>query len=129
VTVVDNLESVFEDCTKVQFERWVTKFIPDWQYGFVSAHGTGDYGAALSFTIQDCLKRRCEGLLIATDIAGAFDRCWWERMINRLRSAGMRGRALKLMVSYLKDRFIKVVAAGLSSSLKQIFSGVPQGAK
>ena len=33
------------------------------------------------------------------------------------------------MRSYLRDRFIQVVASGCSSSHKQIFSGVPQGAK
>ena len=43
ITVLDNLEAVFEDCTKVQFEKWITHFIPDWQYGFVSEHGTTDY--------------------------------------------------------------------------------------
>ena len=129
VTVLDNLETVFEDCTKQQFEKWITAFIPEWQYGFVSKHGTTDYGTAISFTLQACLKRRQKGLLIATDIAGAFDRCWWKRILNRLEAAGMRGRALKLMRSYLQERFIQVVAAGRSSSLKQIFSGVPQGAK
>ena len=88
VTVLDNLETVFEDCTKQQFEKWITSFIPDWQYGFVTKHGTTDYGTALSFTLQDCLERRQEGILIATDIAGAFDRCWWERILNRLKTAG-----------------------------------------
>ena len=129
VTVLDNLESVFEECTKQQFEKWITSFIPEWQYGFVSQHGTADYGAALAFTLQDCLERRQEGLLIATDIAGAFDRCWWKRLLNRLRAAGLRGKALQLMRSYLRNRFIQVVVSGCSSSLKQIYSGVPQGAK
>ena len=129
VTVLDNFESVFEECTKQQFEKWISSFIPDWQYGFVSQHGTVDYGAALAFTLQDCLERRQEGILIATDIAGAFDRCWWKRLLNRLRAAGLRGKALQLLRSYLRDRFIQVVASGCSSSLKQIFSGVPQGAK
>ena len=75
VTVLDNRDSVFEDFAKHQFEKWVFSFIPEWQFGFVSEHGTVDYGAALAFTMQDCLERRQEGLLIATDIAGAFDRC------------------------------------------------------
>ena len=129
VTVLDNLEGVFEDVIKPQFEAWISEFIPDWQYGFVSNYGTDDYGAALSFTLNDCIERRAEGILIATDIKGAFDRCWWERMKNRLRKKGMRGRALKLMESYLLRRFIQVVIAGMKSSVKQIYSGVPQGAK
>ena len=58
VTVIDNLEGVFEGVTKSQLEAWITRFIPDWQYGFLSDHGTVDYGAAMSLTLQDCLERR-----------------------------------------------------------------------
>ena len=75
ITVLINCESVFEDVTKPQFEVWVTKSIPDWQFGFVSKHGMLDYGVALSITLQDCLERRGQGILIATGIKGAFDRC------------------------------------------------------
>ena len=50
-------------------------------------------------------------------------------MRNRLHKKGMRGDALKLMKSYLFRRFIQVVASGISSSLKQIHNGVPQGGK
>ena len=41
----------------------------------------------------------------------------------------MRGNALKLMRDYLHNRFIQVITSGLFSSLKQMFSGVPQGGK
>ena len=41
----------------------------------------------------------------------------------------MRGKALQIMMWYLKHRFIAVVESGLSSSLKRIFSGVPHGGK
>jgi hypothetical protein len=127
--VLINCESVFEDATKHRFEVWVTKSIPDWQFGFVSKHGTLDYGVALSITLPDCLERRSQGILIATDVKGTFDRCRLLWMLNRLRAKGMRGRALKLIRDYLYRRFIAVVAARLSSSKRQIFSGVPQGGK
>jgi hypothetical protein len=76
-------------------------------------------------TIQDCLNRRKQGILIATDIRGAFDRCWWARMKRRLKKKGMRKRALRLLKCYLNKRFLKVVAQGTESSLKEIFSSVP----
>ena len=116
VSVLDNIESAFEDVVKPQFEGWILHFIPDWQYGFVSGHGTDDYGADLSFTIQKCLEARKEGILIATDIKGAFDRCWWKRLVNRLRKRGLRRKALKLFRNYLHLRFIQVVMSGKSSS-------------
>jgi len=129
--VVDNLSlaAVFEDVVKPQFEAWACKFIPDWQYGFIPECGTIDYGAALTLKIQDCLERRKQGVLVATDIQGAFDRCWWARMKKRLKKKGLRRRALRLIRSYLFKRFLKVVAQGKESSLEEIFSSVPQGGK
>ena len=105
------------------------EIIPDWQYGFIPECGTTDYGAALTFTIQDCLQRRKQGILIPSDIRGAFDRWWWKRVKNRLKKLGMRKRALRLFKSYLFKRFLRVVSSGESSSLKEIFSSVPQGGK
>ena len=50
-------------------------------------------------------------------------------MKSRLKAKGMRRKALKLLYSYLHKRFLKVVHNGEKSSAKEIFSGVPQGAK
>ena len=50
-------------------------------------------------------------------------------MKNRLKAKGMRRQALHLFRDYLFNRFIEVVAAGRTSGMKQIFSGVPQGGK
>ena len=41
----------------------------------------------------------------------------------------MSGRALHLIKDYLHERHIQVVAGGKASSKKEIYSGVPQGAK
>ena len=41
----------------------------------------------------------------------------------------MSGKALKLMKSYLYQRYLKVIGRGKASELREIFSGVPQGGK
>ena len=64
VQCLDNIELAFEDVLMPQLEKWLAKFIPEWQYGFLKKIGTLDYGAALSLTIQDCLERRKEGVLV-----------------------------------------------------------------
>ena len=79
--------------------------------------------------MQDCLERRKQGVLIPTDIKGAFDRCWWKRLKNRLKKKGMRKRALTLIKHYLFQRFLRVVANGTASQKKEIFSSVPPGGK
>jgi hypothetical protein len=111
-----------------QLYVWISSFIPVSQFGFLKGCGTVDYGAAVAFPLLKTLEHRREGILVSLDVAGAFDRCWWSRIKSRLAAKGMRGRALALFKDYLSRRFIRVVAGGKSSSTREIFSGVPQGA-
>ena len=117
-----------------QFDEWTSHFVPDNQFGFVKKPGTADYGVTLAFAIIKHLNdrgdgKRGEGILISLNVAGAVGRIRWARLKNRLKAKGVRGKALKLMYSYIKDRFIQVVASGDSSGFEEIFSGAPQGAK
>ena len=91
--------------------------------------GTNDYGAMLAYKAHEVLNAGREGIMVSLDVKGAFDRVWWSRLKKKLKVRGMTGKAFKLMKSYFYHRNIKVVAGGVSSSLKAIYSGVPQGAK
>ena len=129
IQVLNNLSSIFEDTVSPQLAKWIAIFTPDVQFGFTDDCGCLDYGAALSFLITDCLERRGEGIAIATDVKGAFDRSWWAMIKKKLKKRGMKKRALRLAKSYLYKRFLRVVSKGKASQLKEIFSGVPQGGK
>jgi hypothetical protein len=129
VTVLKNVSLLFESVIDDQFDRWTSRFVPQSQFGFVKGCGTTDYGAAMSFKIHDVLEQRDEILVVSLDVKGAFDRVWWARLKNRLAARGMSGRALHLIKDYLHERHIQVVAGGKASSKKEIYSGVPQGAK
>jgi hypothetical protein len=50
-------------------------------------------------------------------------------MKKRLKKKGLRKRALRLIKSYLHKRYLQVVSQGSTSTLKEIFSSVPQGGK
>ena len=91
------MSTTFEDVIEDQFDVWITKFIPDEQYGFLRGCGTTDYGATLLFNMLCVRERRGEGVLVVLDVKGAFDRCWWSKLKVRLEKAGMCGRALKLI--------------------------------
>ena len=129
LSVLVNLSVYMEDCIEPQFDVWMRHFTPDCQFGFVKGTGTDDYGAALTMTMLVQLDNRGEGILVSLDVKGAFDRVWWSRLKARLQAKGMTGKALKLLRDYLWRRFIQVVHGGDASELKEIFSGVPQGAK
>jgi hypothetical protein len=129
VIVLNNLESVFEATVEEQLYAWIEPLIPECQFGFLRKCGTSDHGLLLSSMMISCLERRSQGVLISLDVKGAFDRCWWSKMLARLRRAGMKGRALRLMKDYFRKRFIQVVSGGDKSECRQVFSGVPQGAR
>jgi hypothetical protein len=128
VTVLDCLSLCMERVLDPQFDAFILKFIPDSQYGFRKRCGAQDYGAALCMKLHAALERNMEAILVSLDVAGAFDKVWWAALLKNLWHCGCRGRAHKLMRSYLCARFLCVVALGEASKRMEFFCGVPQGA-
>ena len=123
-----NISVVFEKVVHPQLYTWIAKFIPVTQFGFLKAVGSREYGCTLMFKMLSVLERRGEGILISLDVKGAFDRVWWAFLKVKLEARGMEGKALALIKDYLYKRFLQVVCQGDTSTLLEIFSGVPQGA-
>ena len=61
------------------------------------------------------------------DISKAFDRVWHEGLIYKLKCIGIKDNALKVIESFLNNRFQRVVLNGQSSDWESISAGVPQG--
>ena len=74
VQVLINGELVFEGVLGPQLFKFLEKFIPPSQFGFIKKCGTQDYGALLVLVIFSALERGNEILIISLDVAGAFDR-------------------------------------------------------
>ena len=64
---------------------------------------------------------------IFLDIRKAFDSVNHEILIEKLGRYGIRGTPLKLLVSFLQNRYQSVFINGTKSEAKQIKCGVPQG--
>jgi len=65
--------------------------------------------------------------VIFLDFAKAFDKVPRERLLEKLRAHGVRGRALNWIRSWLTGRKQRVVLNGKYSSWAEVLSGVPQG--
>ena len=127
VSVMPTLALLFECVIGSQMYNFIAPFIPQNQYGFVKGTGAQDCGATIAFTATQALNRRQECRIVSLDIKGAFDRIWWNGLLNHLCSIGFHQRAYSLMESYLSDRYLFVVANGQDSSLYPITAGIPQG--
>jgi hypothetical protein len=65
--------------------------------------------------------------VVFLDISKAFDRVWHAGLLNKLKGAGIRGRLLSWLKSYLTDRQQRVTINGAKSPWGKILAGVPQG--
>ena len=61
------------------------------------------------------------------DISKAFDKVWHDGLLYKLKRNGINGDLLKLIESFLSDRYQRVVLNGQTSKWNKITAGVPQG--
>ena len=105
------------------------KLFTDCQSGFIP--GDSCVAQLLSITHEiyksfDCIPPAdTRGTFL--DISKAFDKVWHEGLIFKLKTYGIDGDLLKLLINYLGDRKQRVVWNGQTSSWKNILAGVPQG--
>ncbi len=61
------------------------------------------------------------------DFAKAFDKVWHKGLLYKIKKFGIKGNLHKWLKSYLSNRKQWVVLNGVSSYLKELRAGVPQG--
>ena len=61
------------------------------------------------------------------NISKAFDRVWHKGLLYKLKCMGINGNFLKLVESFLSNRYQRVVLNGHASSWADVKAGVPQG--
>ena len=61
------------------------------------------------------------------DISKAFDKVWHDGLLYKLKRNGINCDLLKLIESFLSDRYQRVILNGQTSKWNEITAGVPQG--
>ena len=64
---------------------------------------------------------------IFLDTSKAFDEVWFDGPIYKIKCIGINVMFLKLIISFLENRFQRFVLNGEISSYKPVLAGVPQG--
>ncbi len=100
----------------------LTKF----QHGFVPGRSCSTQLVALDIWTE-ILDKGSSLDTIYLDFSKAFDSVPHEHLCIKLENYGVKGKALRWVKSFLKDRRQKVVVNGEESEWKEVLSGVPQG--
>lgn len=101
--------------------------LSDQQFGFRPGRSTSDLMMLLTRHWQDALDDGKDTIVVALDIAGAFDKVWHNGLLEKLRAKGIQGGLLRLLGNYLQDRSLKVVVNGQTSESLPVEASVPQG--
>ena len=97
------------------------------QFGFRKNNSTTYALIDLTEKIKDTIENKKFGCGVFIDIRKAFDTVNSKILLQKLEHYGIRGTALTWFKSYLSNRKQYVFLSGESSSLKEMYYGVPQG--
>jgi len=97
------------------------------QFGFTKGKSTNDAITALTNHLYDALDDKAHSIAVMVDFRKAFDTVDHATLISKMEKYGIRGVALKMFESYLRDRTQRVKIGGHLSDSLTINIGVPQG--
>ena len=93
------------------------------QYGFRSQHST-------AMKLVDYLTHNMDTNKIPTsiylDLSKAFDTLSFDILLTKYKHYGITGVPLKLLTSYIKNKYQYVIYNGKTSNLLEIRTGIPQ---
>lgn len=96
------------------------------QFGFVGGFGASDAMIKLTTEIINNLNSDKKCLAVFLDLAKAFDTMPHDKLLRNLERYGIRGRALKLLESYLSNRYQMLKLNNVRSEKLRIVTGIPQ---
>ena len=129
ISLLSSIFKIFERVAYNQLYTYLTSndLLYESQYGFRKHHSTKL--AALEFTdrIEKEMDTKKLPFSIFLALSKAFDTLDHSVLLSKLQYYGIRDTALNWFKSYLSKRTQYVDCDGISSSIKEIETGVPQG--
>ena len=129
ISLISNLAKILEKLIYSRFSNFINKcdLISKNQFGFIKNKGTKNALQHISNIIYNCLDQNKPIAITFLDLAKAFDTINHRILLDKLYNYGIRGKAYKLISSYLSNRQQNVKISNSISDCKTIRTGVPQG--
>ena len=129
ISILPLLSKIFEKCMCRRLVDFFEKynFFTREQFGFRKKRNTSDAVSNFCDFIYEALESKKHGLGIFIDLKKAFDTVCHVTLLRKLEKYGVRGIASNWFSSYLSNRSQFVKIGTVSSSVRPISTGVPQG--
>ena len=127
VSVLSNLSKIFENILYEQIYPFFEKIFSKYQTGFRKGLNAQHCLIAMIERFRKSLDQGGEYSALLTDLSKAFDCLPHDLIIAKLHAYGFDDPSLRLIHSYLTDRFQRVKINNAYSSWSAIKYGVPQG--
>ena len=126
VSILPNISTIFERCIFHQLSNFIDKFLSKCQCGFCQGYSTQNSLALLEKLKSAADKGKSFGALL-TNLSKAFDCLSHELLLAKLHAYGFSIAALRLIHSYLTNRWQRTKINMSYSSWEEIIFVVPQG--
>ena len=121
------MSKVFERILQKQITEYIDKFMSPYLCGFRKGFSTQHALLALIENWKTFLDRKGYAGSILMDLSKAFDTLNHDLLLAKLHAYGFDKNALRMINSYLSDRWQRTKINTAFSSWSQLLLGVPQG--
>ena len=127
ISVLPVMSKVFERILQKQITEYIDKFMSPYLCGFRKGFSTQHALLALIENWKTSLDRKGYAGSILMDLSKAFDTLNHDLLLAKLHAYGFDKNALRMINSYLSDRWQRTKINTAFSSWSQLLLGVPQG--
>ena len=129
ISLLPTISKIFERVIHTQLYSYFSEneLLCEQQYGFRSQQST----ELAAIKLVDYLTHNMDTNKISTSIflylSRAFATLSFDILLTKFEHYGITGVSLKLLTSYIKDRYQYVIYKGKTSNMLEIRTGIPQG--
>lgn len=130
ISILPSLSKALESLINSQLSEYLlsSNFISNDQSGFRNKRSTTSALLKITNDLYSAMDRQCASLLVLLDFAKAFDSVNHSILLEKLSAFyNFSENTIKLISSYLNNRFQTVYLNSQYSNLSEVKSGIPQG--
>ena len=127
VSVLPSVSKVFERIIRNQIKNYVDEILSPYLCGYRKGFSTQFELFSLIEKWRKALDNKGYAGVVLMDLSKAFDKINHELLIAKLHAYGFDKNALKLIFSYISDRWQRTKINLSFSSWSELLQGVPQG--